>query len=1100
MVRARCRRAPQRRRGAGSEFVTADPDVEARRDARHDASQLMSPMQEGILFHALAGARDVYVVSAGVRISGEVHEDVLTAAWQELTRRHVALRVALGWDGAGHPTQRVLEPSIGTLRTFAVDPRRPEDRAEELIHTERERGFALDAPLVRAYLVREGRRQWYFAVLFHHLTLDGWSLSLLLRELWDLYAARRSRAPWPAARPDVPFQRYVSWLRRDDRAEAVQFWGEQLRAVDRAARLPALTGGRVRRMRELSRTFPATSPSALATAARAYRTTPMTVLLAAWAIALSRFAGNADVVFGLACAGRPPALPDADAIVGMLMTTVPLRIRVNPALPAPAFLHAVQRGVAQAQDHQFVPLVEIHRAAGVPSGAALFDTLVAPDTFVDPAVPPTLGTELAFGPLDVHERTHYPLTIVPRIGATVSAAATYDANALESGLVPRLLEHFLFIAQELTRRGDARIADVAGLTDADLQQLGAWESSGAREVTATTVHELVEGQVTATPDAVAIVDGLRRLTYTELNRRANQLSAHLRARGVGPERCVAICLPRSPELIVSMLAVLKAGAAYVPIDPAYPPARRALMLEDARIDLLITAEGADAGLPAVPHVQLHADDWTMFAAEPPHDVRVVLHPRNLAYVLYTSGSSGRPKGVALEHASAVAFLRWATSTYSKDELAAVLAATSVSFDLAVFEIFAPLTCGGSIVLVEDLLDLAGLAPGQTVTLLNTVPSALTAALATVALPHGLRTVNLAGEALPTTLVDEVRARHPGVRRVFNLYGPTECTTYSTAHVVTDLAVRNVPIGSPIANTRVYLLDSSLRRVPIGSVGEVYLGGAGVARGYVRRPDLTAARFLPDPFDAAPGARMYRTGDLARYRDDGLLMFIGRNDAQVKVRGFRIELEEVEAVLRTHPNVREAAVVAGGDADRRRLIAYVTAHVGTTVDPRELRAYLREQLPEFMVPSAFVRLSAMPRTPSGKLDRRALRGEPVGDGAGSAEGEQLGASARALAAIWREVLSCSTVSSDDDFFMLGGHSLIAVRLLARIRDTFGVDLSIRSIFDHPVLGELAALLDEQLARANRRSLVSQPRDPPAPRPSSDAGPDERGASASSEAGV
>ncbi len=611
------------------------------------------------------------------------------------------------------------------------------------------------------------------------------------------------------------------------------------------------------------------------------------------------------------------------------------------------------------------------------------------------------------------------------------------------------------------------------------------------------LHLLFEAQAARTPDAVALECGGERLSYADLNTRANRLAHRLRRLGVGPETRVGVCMARTPALVVALLGVLKAGGAYVPLDPAYPAERLAFMLEDSRAAVLL-ADGthplaSTAAGPTV--VDPSAADLDSESATNPAPLSGA---ENLAYLIYTSGSTGRPKGVAIEHRSAVALIAWAQTVFDAEELSGVLAATSVCFDLSVFELFAPLSCGGRVVLIDTILQLAALPPDAGVTLVNTVPSALAELLRIAPLPPTARTVNLAGEALPLKLVQQLYQTGT-VGRVYNLYGPSEDTTYSTYALIPPDCAGIPPIGRPIANTQVYLLDEQLHPTPAGAPGELYLGGDGLARGYLGRPDLTAERFVPDPFGAGEengeprtknqepdssanaagnskrktqNSKLYKTGDLARLLPDGQLEYLGRIDQQVKIRGFRIELGEIEAVLEQHPAVAQAAVLAREDGGDKRLVAYIVPAKEPSIKSQEagvenaelqtqnskLRTFLSKRLPEHMVPAAFVTLDALPLNPNGKLDRRALPA-PAADRSG------LGAAYLAprtpleaeLAAVWEAVLGVGPIGVHDHFLDLGGHSLKATRIVARLRQALAADLSVRSLLDRPTIAQLAELL-------------------------------------------
>ncbi|MGB8508409.1 MAG: amino acid adenylation domain-containing protein, partial [Pyrinomonadaceae bacterium] len=582
------------------------------------------------------------------------------------------------------------------------------------------------------------------------------------------------------------------------------------------------------------------------------------------------------------------------------------------------------------------------------------------------------------------------------------------------------------------------------------------------------IHHLFERQAARTPEALAVICGDETLTYGELDARSNRLAHRLVGCGVGTGSLVALCLDRSADLLVSVLAVLKAGAAYVPLDPQYPRERLSITLSDAGACVVLTQSRWLSSLPTHAAQTLCLDtDRECWMAESEAALSSDVTTSDLAYVIYTSGSTGRPKGVAIEHRNAVTFLHWACETFSKEELSRVLAATSICFDLSVFEMFAPLSCGGAVVLAENALALAEVAAASAVTLVNTVPSAMAELVRAGRLPDTVRVVNLAGEALARELVETVYERGAGVRAVYNLYGPTEDTTY-TSYVEVKRGERRVTIGRGIANTQLYVLDSRLEPVPVGVTGELYIGGEGLARGYVNRPEQTAERFIPNPFTPSAGARLYRTGDRVRWVGSGEIEYLGRADSQVKVRGFRIELGEVESGLRSHERVREAVVVVREEAGEKRLVGYVIGEVSGS----ELRRHLKDRVPEYMIPTAFVVLEQMPLTPNGKVDRKGL---PAPDASRAGVDDAYVAPRspveEIVADIWCEVLKVERVGVHDNFFELGGHSLKATQLTSRLRHLFGVEMPLRAVFADPTVAAMARYVEG--ARAAGHSDQSAP---------------------------
>ncbi|HEY0736992.1 MAG TPA: amino acid adenylation domain-containing protein, partial [Herpetosiphonaceae bacterium] len=709
-------------------------------------------------------------------------------------------------------------------------------------------------------------------------------------------------------------------------------------------------------------------------------------------------------------------------------------------------------------------------------------------------------TVASAGGSDQQAKFDLTLTVTER-DDELRGSLEYATDLFDAERIERLAAHFTTLLAACVAQPDQPITSLPLLTTAERRQLlGEWNATQVVYPGGLTTHQLFEAQVARTPDAVAVRWQDEELTYRELHTRAHQLAHHLRSQGVGPEVRVGVCLERSPALLVALLGVLLAGGCYVPLDPTYPADRLSFMLADSQAPLLVTRNDLIVTL-ATPNTQVIDLDsaWPKIAETDSSWTPSAVDEDHLAYLIYTSGSTGVPKGVAITHHNAVTMLHWAHDQFTPEERAGVLAATSVCFDLSVFEIFMPLSWGGCVVLADTALHLPTLAAAAHVTLVNTVPSAIAEILSSGSLPPGVRVVNLAGEPLAQMLSDQLYALGT-VQHVYNLYGPSEDTTYSTFSRVTP----GVPpaIGRPLPNSQVYVLDAYLQPAPIGVPGEVYLGGDGLARGYLGRPELTAEKFIPDPFSQAPGKRLYRTGDLACYQPDGQLMFLGRIDHQIKLRGFRIELGEIEAVLRRHPAVREAVVLVRDE----RLVAYVvgeqTNKAGalwakeqkSTMTPPSpitdeaearrgvgkggwrdeglpsiLRAFLSERLPGYMIPSTFMQLDVLPLTPNGKIDRRALSALAImRQPASEALLMPRDSLELQLVHIWEELLDVRPIGVTDNFFNLGGHSLLSVRLRERIRERFGYELPLTLVFQGPTI--------EQLAQTLRQEPVQQPESP------------------------
>jgi len=742
------------------------------------------------------------------------------------------------------------------------------------------------------------------------------------------------------------------------------------------------------------------------------------------------------------------------------------------------------------QDTPFSRLVEQMQPDRDPSRNPLFQVLFS---FHDSQVPDLEFAGLSGSVVERHNgsaKTDLNLIVVPRseqrLGLGPKAGTEklailweYNTDLFEASTISRMIGHFETLLEAAIAHPDTPIAELALLSPSERQQLFVeWNRTATEYARGQCLPQLFETQVERTPDALALVSVDSRMTYRELNHRANRLAHHLQALGVGPDVLVGLHLERSPELVVALLAVLKAGGAYVPLDPSYPKEWLAFQIGDARLQLLITqSQLASLHPQRTPQIVWLDREREAIEQRSQQNPVTEVGAGNLAYVLYTSGSTGQPKGVAIEHRSVVALVHWARQVFKPEEFAGVLASTSICFDLSVFELFVTLNCGGKVIIAENALQLPSLPAADEVTLVNTVPSAMAELLRMGGIPDSVRVVNLAGEPLPATLVEQIY-QSPTIQKVYDLYGPTETTVYSTFAL--RKAGEPATIGRPLSNEQIYLLSATGQPVPVGVAGEMYIGGDGLARGYLHRPELTAEKFVPDPFGEHPGARLYKTGDLARYLPNGNIEFLGRMDNQVKIRGFRIELREIELALSRHPAVRECVVVDREEAcGDKRLAAYLVPRDEAELSTGELRRFLVKKLPEHMIPSAFVIVKAIPRAPNGKVDRRAL---PVPGDQRSAPAETFidppAPAEKAVDRIWREVLKLERIGVHDNFFELGGHSLLATQVISRARNIFGVDVPMHRLFQTPTIAELAAFVEKviqerlaDLSEEEAQSLVA-----------------------------
>jgi amino acid adenylation domain-containing protein len=1035
----------------------------------------LSPLQQGMLFHSLlAPESGVYVNQCSCRLRGALDAERFRQSWQAVVDRHTILRSAFLWEGFAEPLQAVrsrVEVPWRSADWRGLPAAEQEARLAVLRRAERREPFDLaQAPLLRLVLLRLGEDAWALVWTFHHILLDGWSVPLLLGELVALY-----RSGDPALLPPArPYRDYIAWLGRQDGRRAEAFWRQTLAGfaaptplgIDRIDRIdrPVPEGAGSADLAEETLRIPAGATAALQAFAARSKLTLNTVSLGAWALLLARYSGEEDVVFGGVVSGRPAELPGVESILGLFINTLPVRVRVPEAEPAAAWLRSLQAWQLELRQFEHSPLVEVQKWSDVPSGTALFDSLFVFENYPMAEAGGAGGSNLTIDEVQNDESTNYPLTLAVAIDQDALLRLTYDRNRFAPAAIRRLLGHFARLLEEMSAGPDRLLGELSPLDPAELAELSAWNETAAAFSRDRCLHELVEDQVDRDPEAIALSFAGRTSTYGELDGRANRLALRLAGLGCAPETRVGVFMERSPELVVALLAILKAGGAYVPLDPEHPAERIAFQVEDAGLPLLLAQERLRERLPrtAARVVTIDADDPPAARAVAPRPA-VRVDPQNPAYVLYTSGSTGRPKGAAVSHRAIVNRLEWMQDAYRLGPDDRVLQKTPFSFDVSVWEFFWPLLAGARLVVARpggqrDNAYLARLIEDEGITVLHFVPSMLRMFLAEpeAGACRSLRDVVASGEALPADLAERFFARLGGAR-LHNLYGPTEAAVDVTAWTCERGARLGVPIGRPIWNTRIHLVDRGLRPVPVGVSGELCIAGVNLARGYVGRPDLTAERFVPDPF-GGPGERLYRTGDLARHRADGALEYLGRTDHQVKVRGFRIELGEIEAALRALPGVAAAAVVAREREDgHRRLVAYVAGE-GLSAD--DLRTALGQRLPEFMVPALFCFLPELPLSANGKVDRRALpepeaaRPDLAAAFVPPEEGDE-----RDLAAIWSEVLRVERVGRDDNFFALGGDSILSLQVLAAARER-GLALSLPQIFRHPTVRELAA----EVARA------------------------------------
>jgi len=996
------------------------------------------------------------------------------AAVAALLRRHANLRVAIRHKGLERPVQVVTrevnvpwhEEDLSALSGNAQDA-----RLEEFLQTDRASRFDFaHGPLLRFTLLRLGGERHQLVFTHHHILIDGWSMPIFFRELLSLC---NSGGDTEALLPVRPYADFLSWLARQDRDAAIAAWRDRLAGLDAPTRLTSADNRDPTRgvPEVLEATLPAEVTAQLVALARKQGVTLSTVVQGLWAVLLGHLTGSDDVVFGVTVSGRPAELTGVERMVGLFINTVPLRVRLRPDAPLSTILSGIQEGQSRLLPYQHVGLVDI------PPGD-MFDTLVVFENYpVDRER--HFGTDgLRIANVGYRGATHYPLTLVVVPWGGLQLRFDYHPAHFTRAATEAVLARFVRLLRAAIASPDALLYQLdyldAGERGMLLHELN--DTSGA--LPEDGLAQLFQEQVTRDRHAIAITSDTESLTYGELNARAIHLAHHLRRAGVNIGSLVAVRLERSPEFVVALLAIVKSGAAYLPLDLAYPQERIQFLLEDSGAAFVLTKSEQRRKLGACAATIVLIDELpptSTFAVDSAAALPAI-GGGHLAYVMYTSGSTGRPKGIAVPQRAITRLVR-NTDYVTLGPGDRIAHAASTSFDAATFEIWGALLNGATVVILPRETTLSPVAFAAALGTQRIDTLFLTTALFNQIVRevpdafHSLRELLFGGEAVDPHFVRQV-LQHGPPKRLLHVYGPTENTTFSTwyrVHAVSD-SVRTVAIGRPIGNSRMYVLDARLEPVSTGLTGELYVGGTGLAYGYVNRPGMSAERFVADPHSKEPGARMYRTGDLGRRCDDGVIEFVGRLDGQLKLRGFRIEPAEIETALIAHEAVAQAAVIARDDGPGgKQLVAYVVPANGTVWDETSLRRAISKRLPDYMMPSAFVMLPALPLTPNGKLDWRAL---PMPQRPASEFRAPRTPQEKRISAIFGEVLNLERVGVDEDFFDLGGHSLLATRLVSRIRTAFNVELPLRDVFQARTVRSLGVLVQAALVTDDAMRTAGQ----------------------------
>ncbi|MFI5343201.1 MAG: amino acid adenylation domain-containing protein [Chlamydiales bacterium] len=1034
----------------------------------------LSSLQKGILYHALKDPRSGdYIVRSAFVIEGPFNRQHLKTAWKELVNQYEILRTSFLWEPVEEPIQMVHEHL--ELHWEEWDWQNISDwryALEKLFTAEGEKGFDLtQAPLMRFYLIQLTPENTLFVWVHHHLLLDGWSAAILMSKLADYYQRLGNNAPLPTQLP-VRYRDYIAWLMEQSQERAKAYWSNYLEGFSEPTILlikKIVPDHATFQLATQELLFNEVETQNLNNWTKQHGITLNTLFQGAWGLILQRYTGQNDIVFGNVVSGRASALARIQEQVGLLINTLPLRIQFKEEMNGLSYLQRIQNALSTSQQYDYASLGQIQTWAGFNVQTPLIDHLFVFENYPIETVQESENA-LDMREIIVREQTNYTLNVLVAPGPQISFRLLFDERFYAKTELERLMEHFKRAMEQLTKNPMHSIRDYEILTLAERQKiLVEWNETAHDYPRDKTIQQLFEEQVERTPNHIAVIDEEQQLTYRELNERSNQLAHYLRSKGIEPDSLVAIACERSIEMIVGILAILKAGGAYVPLDPSYPIMRLKYILDDTGTNFLLTQSRLKEALPQTSAIIIELDHLEFLTGYPVVNPAYLAKANHLAYVIYTSGSTGQPKGVMIEQRSV---LRLVINTNyiqitSSDKFAY---ASSPSFDATTFEIWGALLHGAAVFVVPSNVLLqaqqwAHLIRKNELTILwltarlfdhiaNEDPTAF----------QSLKYLIIGGEKISFDSVKKVICS--GAPEYFlNGYGPTEMTTFATTFSMTnELRNREIPIGRPIANTQTYILDSSLHPVPIGVIGELFIGGDGLARGYLNQPELTKERFIENPFVIDKDRdhdrkRLYRTGDLCRYLEDGNIEYVGRIDQQVKIRGFRVEPGEIEATLLSHPSIQEAVVLAREDeADNKRLAAYYIAKPKIPLETRSLRDYLKQRLPAYMVPSFFIALEALPLTLNGKLDTKALPLPEVGEihrayVAPRTPTEQM------LAEIWQHILHLYQVGIYDNFFELGGHSLLATQMIVRAQKILNVELPIQQLFKTPTIAELSRFLEQ-----------------------------------------
>ena len=1072
----------------------------------------LSPMQQGMLFHTLYSPEsEVYFEQLVCTLSGQLNISLFQKTWQKIVVRHPVLRSSFYWSEIEKPLQMVSKQV--ELPWVIYDWQNKNDQQqqtelEQLLKSDRALGFELEqAPLMRFTLIQLNQDNYQFIWSHNHLLLDGWSMQIVLQEVFDLYEANyREESLQLTSCP--PYREYISWLQQQDSSQAEEFWQKKLQ--DFVAPTPLtvdkLYGDKTatEAYQEIPFKLSLEVTNQLQSLAKKHHLTLNNLIQGAWGLLLSRYSGETDIVFGATVSGRPANFAKVESMVGLFINTLPIRLQVSSDTELLPWLKDLQSQQVEQEQYAYYSLADIQNCSDIPADMSLFESILVFENYPVDDSKNDSEKSLNITNFRCFEQTNYPLTVVVNPKRQLLGRIIYDTSRFDQETIERMVGHFQTLLTGIATQPEQHLSQFSLLTPEEEQQIILEENRNdpqIKNIDYQCIHRLFEQQVAKSPDAIALVYENEQLTYRELNCRANQLAHYLQSLDIQLESKIGVCIERSPLMVIAILAILKAGGAYVPLDPAYPAARLALMIEDVQCSILLSQSNLSKQLPVNAGQQVIdlESEWSSISQHSVENLATEVNPDNLAYIIYTSGSTGTPKGTEVPHRSFIGFMFGVDYIYL-DANQVWLQHSSISWDALTLELFPPLLHGSRCVLYPENIStpegISNIIQEQGVNILwltctlfnlmiDTMPEALL----------GVKQLITGGETLSVDHVRRAINLLPDTQ-IINAYGPSECTVCACCYPIPqqlEADISTIPIGKSIGDRKVYLLDHNLQRVPIGIPGELYVGGSSVARGYLNQPILTQEKFIPNTFLKTHGSRfksgnppnalpplikggrgdlLYKTGDLVRRFADGNLEFIGRIDNQVKIRGFRIELTEIETVLSQHSEIGQVIVTIREDQPGdKSLVAYIVPN-NSQLTSSQVRNFLSEKLPNYMIPNAFVLLDAFPLSPNGKINRRGL---PAPDSSQRSLAVEFVAPRTAteqeLASIWAEVLRLEQVGLYDNFFELGGHSLLATQVISRLKEAFAIDFPFRYFFANPTIDQLAKqVINQQVEQSKNDALA------------------------------